>query len=134
MTGLPPPIRSRKLMALSVSQLVDLYEQLAIAQGDAYANFETAKSNRLFMRRRAVVSELRHREGDARKALLGLYEHRHPHVRASVARSTYALHPAEAMRILNEVAGTRFEPWASDARMSLSLLADGTSQLPNDPE
>jgi hypothetical protein len=86
------------------------------------------------MRRRAVVSELRHRDGDARTALFGLYEHQHPHVRASVARSTYALNPNEATKILREVADTRFEPWASDARMSLSLLADGTSQLPNDPE
>ena len=53
-------------MAMSNQQLVDLFEKLSIAEGEAYAYFETAKANRYFRRRRAVVSELRHRGTDER--------------------------------------------------------------------
>jgi hypothetical protein len=121
-------------MAMSNQQLVDLFEKLSIAEGEAYAYFETAKANRYFRRRRAVVSELRHRESDERPALYALYSHRHPWVRKSVATSTYALNPERAKAVLEEIAATRHEPWRSNAGMSLELLADGTSQLPFDPE
>src|SRR5262245_32344744 len=87
----PPPPRTPKLMAMSRQQLVDLFEKLSTAEGEAYAYFETAKASRYFMRRRAVVSELRHRGTDERSALYALYSHRHPWVRKSVATSTYAL-------------------------------------------
>jgi Domain of unknown function (DUF2019) len=128
----PPPPRSPKLMAMSRQELVDLFEKLSIAQGEAYAYFETAKANRYFRRRRAVVSELRHRETDERPALYALYSHRHPWVRMSVATSTYALNPERAKAVLAEIAATRLEPWRSNAGMSLALLANGMSQLPFD--
>jgi hypothetical protein len=130
----PPPARSPKLMAMSRQQLVDLFEKLSIAEGEAYAYFETAKASRYIMRRRAVLSEMRHREVDERPALFVFYSHRHPRVRMNVANSTYALNPERAKNVLAEIAATRNEPWCSDARMSLALLANGTSQLPFDPE
>ena len=36
-------------MAMSNQQLVDLFEKLSIAEGEAYAYFETAKANRYFI-------------------------------------------------------------------------------------
>jgi hypothetical protein len=121
-------------MAMSLQQLVDLFEKLSMAQGKAYAELETAKAGRYFMRRRAVLSEMRHREVDERPALYVLYSHRHPKVRINVAKSTYALNPERAKAVLEEVAATRLEPWRSLAGMSLAMLANGMSQLPFDPE
>jgi Domain of unknown function (DUF2019) len=128
-----PPPRSPKLMAMSRLQLVELFEKLSIAQGEAYAYFETAKANRFYTRRRAVLWEMRSREVDERPALYALYSHRLPQVRMSVAKSTYALNPEHAKAVLEEIAATRHEPWCSDARISLELLAEGTSRLPFDP-
>jgi hypothetical protein len=130
----PPPRRSEKLKRMSVDGLVQLFEQLSVAEGEASANFETAKFKRLYWRRRDVVFEMRHREIDERPALFVLYAHRHPQVRFNVAESTYALNPERAKLVLREIADSRMFPWAGDAGMSLSGLADGTSQLPNDPE
>ncbi len=130
----PPPPRSPKLMAMSLDELVKLFERLSIAHGEAYAYFETAKANQFIRRRRAVLSEMRHREVDERPALFALYSHRHPQVRMNVAQCTYALNPERAKAVLEEIAASRHRPWCSDAAMSLELLADGTSQLPFDPE
>jgi len=120
-------------MAMSRLQLVDLFEKLSIAQGEAYAYFETAKATRFFWRRHAVLWEMRSREVDERPALYVLYDHRLPQVRMYVAKSTYALNPERAKAVLEEIAASRYRPWCSDAGMSLELLADGTSRLPFDP-
>jgi hypothetical protein len=125
---------SKRLESMSTSELVDLFEQLSFEQGQAYADLQIARSNRLIMRRRALLSEMRHRPGDARTALFSLYDHQHPQVRLNVAKSTYALNPERAKSVMREIANSRHMPWAGDAGMSLALLADGTSQLPNDPE
>lgn len=116
------------------AELLDLFEQLSLAQGEATADLQIARANRLIMRRRALLSEMRHRPGDARTALFVLYTHRHPQVRLNVAESTYALNPERAKSIIEEIAASRFLPWSGDAGMSLVALANGTSQLPNDPE
>jgi hypothetical protein len=119
---------------MPTAELVDLFEQLSLAEGEATASFQSARANRLIMRRRALLSEMRHRPGDARIALFVLYAHRHPQVRLNVAESTYALNPERAKSIIEEIAASRFQPWSGDAGMSLFALANGTSQLPNDPE
>jgi len=121
-------------MAMSRQQLVDLFEKLSIAQGEAYAFFETGRASRMVLRRRAVLSEMRNREVDERPALYVLYDHSHPQVRVNVANSTYALNPQRAKTVLSEVAATQYEPWCSDARMTISLLDKGSSWLPFDPE
>jgi hypothetical protein len=55
-------------MAMSRLQLVELFEKLSIAQGEAYAYFETAKANRFYTRRRAVLWEMR-----SAKSMSGLH-------------------------------------------------------------
>ncbi len=130
----PPPRRSEKLKRMSVDELVRLFEQISLLEGEASANFETAKASRLYWRRRDLLFEMRHRDVDERPALFVLYTHKHPQVRLNVAKSTYALNPERAKLVLHEIATSRFFPWAGTAGMSLSALADGTSQLPNDPE
>jgi hypothetical protein len=54
-------------------------------------------------------------------------------VRLNVAESTYALNE-RAKSVIEDIAASRFQPWAGDAGMSLVALANGTSQLPMDPE
>jgi len=130
----PPLPQTPRLTAMSREKLVDLFEKLSIAQGEAYAYFETAKANRYIRRVRAVLSEMRHRSVDERPALYVLYDHRHPQVRTNVALWTYSLNPERAKAVLAEIAATRYEPWCSDASISLRMLADGTSYLPFDPE
>ncbi|WP_394889382.1 DUF2019 domain-containing protein [Mesorhizobium sp. AaZ16] len=126
--------RTKSLASMSNTELVDLFEQLSLAQGEATASLQSARANRLILRRRALLSEMRHRPGDTRTALFALYAHRHPQVRLNVAESTYALNPERAKSIIEEIATSRFQPWAGDAGMSLFALANGTSQLPMDPE
>jgi hypothetical protein len=126
--------RTKSLASMSNTELVDLFEQLSLAQGEATASLQSARANRLILRRRALLSEMRHRPDDARTALFALYAHRHPQVRLNVAESTYALNPERAKSIIEEIATSRFQPWAGDAGMSLFALANGTSQLPMDPE
>lgn len=126
--------KSNTLVSKSISDLVTMFERLSLEQAEAYANFETSKTNRIIMRRYHVVAQLRHRGTDERTALFALYSHRHPQVRLNVAKSTYALNPERALTALQEIAASNQFPWAGDAGMSLALLADGTSLLPSDPE
>lgn len=123
-----------QLKAMTRDELVDVFERLSLVQGDAYANFQTARTNRLFQRLREVKFEMRHREADERPALFVLYSHRHPQVRYNVAHATYALDPTRAESALSEIAASRMFPWAGAAGMSLWALANGTSRLPFDPE
>jgi hypothetical protein len=126
--------RTKSLASMSIAELVDLFEQLSLAEGEATADLQSSRANRLILRRRALLSEMRHRPGDARVALFVLYTHRHPQVRLNVAESTYALNPERAKSIIEEIAASPFQPWSGDAGMSLVALANGTSQLPIDPE
>jgi hypothetical protein len=126
--------RTKSLASMTNTELVDLFEQLSLAQGEASAGLQSARANRLILRRRALLSEMRHRPGDARRGLFVLYTHRHPQVRLNVAESTYALNPERARSTLEEIAASRFQPWSGDAGMSLVALKNGTSQLPMDPE
>jgi hypothetical protein len=118
----------------SISELVDLFEQLSLAEADGMVGVETARINRYIKRRFKVLNELRHRATDERPALFSLYDHKHPWVRLNVASGTYALNPQRAEAVMREVAATKMQPWAGDAGMSLWFLAEGKSQLPYDPE
>ena len=128
------PKSSRKLVSMPVPKLVELFEQISLAEGEAVENFDTPRANRLIMRRRALLSEMRHRPGDSRAALFALYSHPHPRVRLNVATSTYALDPEQAQAVMQSVKQSRLHPWAAHAGLSLTFLEDGTSKLPIDPE
>lgn len=126
-------MRKERLAKLSTGDLVAHFIEISEKQAIATVEFENARVNRLFWNKVAVVNELRRRPGDERRALLELYMHDNLQVRLNAVQSAYALNPARAEAVLREVAESRREPWAFHARMSLSLLEDGTSQLPNDP-
>jgi hypothetical protein len=67
---------AKSLASMSTAELVDLFEQLSLAEDEASTGLQFARANRLVLRRRALLSEMRHRPGDARTALFVLYAHR----------------------------------------------------------
>jgi hypothetical protein len=113
--------------------LVEIFAEIGTAQADAIDFFETARFNRLYNRKIAVVNELRSRPGDQRRSLFGLYGHSNMQVRLNAAQSTYALNPVAARAVLEEIAASRRMPQAADARLSLDRIAEGTSALLDDP-
>jgi hypothetical protein len=66
---------------LSTEQLVKRFEEITLAQDEALLDGHLATFGRLFQQMRAVLEELKSRDGDQRGALLPLYEHPNAQVR-----------------------------------------------------
>lgn len=101
----------------------------AFAQSEALDRFETAKFNRLYDRKEAVVQELKSRPGDQRRALLSLYEHPNMQVRLNAAKTTLAVAPEAARAQLEAIRVSQHFPQAGDAGMSLWTLDEGIFKL-----
>jgi hypothetical protein len=71
---------------------------------------EIAKFNRLFDQTEAVETELKTRDGDQRRMLLRLYNHRNIQVRLKAAKATLAVAPDAARRKIQEIADSREYP------------------------
>lgn len=114
----------QKLSGLSVEDLVKLFVVYSLKQDDALLGFETKKSNRLYGRIDAIVTELKSREGDQRRALIPLYMHANPQVRLKAATVTLALAPAAARAVLESMRDIH-GPQRLYAGMTLRALDDG---------
>ena len=123
-----------ELESMSNSELVELFKDLSVQESEAVATLQGKRLNRLIRQRWAVKKVLRHRTGDARRELFVLYDHDNPQVQLNVAESTYALNPSRARSVMEQIASSRFLPWSAHAGISLMMLDDGTSALPNDPD
>jgi hypothetical protein len=123
----------KKVAGMTADALVELFAEIGTAQAEAIDFFETARFNRLYNRKIAVVNELRSRPGDQRERLFALYDHPNRQVRLNAAQSTYALNPVAARAVLEEIAASRRMPQAANARLSLDRIAEGTSALVDDP-
>ena len=122
-----------KITSVTTRELVQRFVDISEAQGEAMADGNTAAYNRLFDRKKVVIDELRRRDGDQRRALLELRGHPDIQVRLNAAKTTYALDPVGARSVLEEISNSRRFPWAGHAGMSIAMLDEGLSQLPNDP-
>jgi hypothetical protein len=60
---------------MSVTQLVDRFRQIALAQYQAELMSDSAKYNHLFDEMEDVKKALKARSGDQRRALVSLYSH-----------------------------------------------------------
>jgi hypothetical protein len=118
-------MRNRKLVELSVDQLVQLFSELSMRQDMALLSNAQREVNRLFWRIDAIAEELKSRPGDQRRALLALYEHRNMQVRLKAARATLAIAPPIARAQLEAIAASGWQPQAGDAGMSLLNLDRG---------
>lgn len=122
----------KRVGKMTNEELVALFEEISIAQSEALDDFETARFNRLYKKKSAVVNELRSRPGDQRRLLFSLYHHRNKQVQLNAARNTYMLNRAEAHAIIEQVASSRWYPQAGDAGMTLLRLESGESALLKD--
>jgi cytochrome c oxidase assembly protein Cox11 len=101
------------------------FAALGVAEDKAERVDDTAEYKRLYWLMDAVKKELKSRPGDQRRALLTLYDHPNMQVRLMAAKSTLAVAPDEARRMVEWIAASRWFPQAGDAGMCLARLDSG---------
>ena len=119
-------MRGPKLEEMSAANLVERFVEITKAQGEALLDDELRKFNRLFQQMRAVLEELKARDGDQRRALLPLYEHPNAQVRLKAAKNTLAVAPNAALKILQDIVSSGEYPQAMEAGMTLWNLENET--------
>jgi hypothetical protein len=117
--------RTAALEDQSVEELVDLFLGLSIEMDEAQRYDELARYNRLFQRNRAVLDELKRREGDQRRVLTRFYDHPNLKVRLDAAHATLAIEPEQARRIFEAIAQSDRRDYSGDAGMTLWNLDRG---------
>ena len=110
---------------MTISELVEYFVEIGVAQDKAELRSEYAKYNRLFLKMDAVKSELKSREGDARRFLLPLYDHPNMEVRYKAALATLAVAPERARAAIEEISKSGWFPQAGAAGMTLVNLDNG---------
>ena len=116
---------SATLGKLSTEELVSRFVEIGVRQDQAIFRDDNAAFNRLFDRMQAVQQELKRRGGDQRRALMPLYSHQNMQVRLMAAKSTLAVAPEQARRMLEAIADSGWQPQAGDAGMCLISLDRG---------
>lgn len=110
---------------MTIDQLVQHFADIALEQDEALLMNDIAEVNRLFWQLEEVEAELKLREGDQRRALLGLYDHPNMQVRLKAVKATLAVAPDMARRALQAIAESREYPQAGEAGMSIRALDRG---------
>jgi hypothetical protein len=111
---------------MTVSQLVERFTSIAIAQDNALRLDEITKFNRLYDEMEAVEDALKSRNGDQRRALLPLFLHPNAQVRLKAATATLALAPEAARQTLQIISDRQEYPQAADARGMMRAVDKGT--------
>ena len=118
----------RNLSRLSDEALRDLFETLAIKQGDAWAP-ENPKMlwryEKFYFEIVDVVKELQSRPGDARRILIPLLEHENLQVRLKTATNVFALVPEQARRTLQSLRESAAAPVFFEAGSFLGAVDRG---------
>ena len=110
---------------LTTADLMKRFADIGVAQDEALLEDESARFNRLYSEKVAIVEELKSRPDDQRSTLLTLYDHPNMQVRLNAAKATLAVAPGEARRKLEAIANSGWQPQAGDAGMSLWNLDRG---------
>lgn len=118
-------MKQTNLDKISVHELVERFVSIAMAQDEALIADETAKYNLLYDQMEAVEQELKSRQGDARHALLDLFESKNTHVRLKAALATLAVAPKAARTMLQEISDSNEYPQAAEARSMMRALDEG---------
>jgi hypothetical protein len=113
------------LSELTVQELVARFAEIGVDQDKAIVNDGSAKFNRLFFQMKTVEDELKARDGDQRRALLPLFRHDNMQVRLMAAKSTLAVAPEAARKMLQTIADSRWPNQGGDAGMCLWALDEG---------
>jgi hypothetical protein len=110
----------------SVQELVAQFVSIGLAQYDALYVVDVKKYNRLFGKMENVLNELKHREGDQRRALLPLLDHPNVQVRMKAAHAVLAISPLLARKAFENVRDSQIYPQAMYAGMTIRALDNGT--------
>ena len=113
------------LKSATVDQLVARFVEIAVAHGQALFGGDVSEANRLYDPLQAVVSALKSRDGDQRRALVPLFQHPDFHVRVKAAKATFALEPQAARAVLEAVAAAKVPVDSGEAGMCLWNLDRG---------
>ena len=110
---------------LPVSQLVERFVSIALAQHEALDMENYSKFNRLYSEMEAVRQELKSRPGDQRRALLSLLSHSNAQVRLKAAITTLALAPLASRQALQLIWDRKEFPQAADALGMIRAIDNG---------
>jgi hypothetical protein len=113
------------LSEISVNQLVEQFVKIALDQDRCIQLNDNDGYAALYQKMSAIETELKARNGDARTALLQLYDHPNIEVRLKAARATLAVAPQQARKALEAIRVSKFYPAALDAGMAIRNLDDG---------
>jgi hypothetical protein len=111
--------------AMTVNELVERFAAIGVEQDKALRADDLQRYKRLYVQMRAVDDELKGRPGDQRRSLLALYDHPNFQVRLMAAKSTLAVAPEAARRMLKLIRQRRHQPQSGDAGMCLWNLDRG---------
>jgi hypothetical protein len=109
----------------SADDLVQGFAVVALQQAEAMLDFDHARVAGLFNELERIEAELKRRPGDARSALLALYDHPNAQVRVKAAKATLAVAPKDARRVLQDIAASPHLQQCLEAGMSLWNLERG---------
>jgi hypothetical protein len=119
-------MKQARLQDMTVDQLVERFSDLALEQDKALLGENIKRVNQLYDALKGVEGELKLRDGDQRRALVRLYEHKNPQVRLKAVKATLAVAPEIARPMLQAIADSREYPQAGEAGMSIWFLKEGT--------
>ena len=100
---------------MTTSDLVERFVSIGLAQYDALYVVDVKKYNCLYRNMEDVVTELKQRQGDQRRALLPLLDHPNLQVRMKAAHAVLAISPALARKALESVRASEIMSQAADA-------------------
>ena len=110
---------------MTVDDLVQRFATLGLEEDKAILHDDNEEFTRLFWEMEAVEGELKSRQGDQRRALTRLYDHRNVQVRLCAAKATLAVVHLEARGLIETIAKSHEFPQAGDAGMTLRALDEG---------
>ena len=130
----------RNLSAMSVDELVDLFAENGVAQGQAIEEgilppeepsvqpiIQAArkKYEKLYREMDVIDRELRARGNEARLALTKLYDHPDMQVTLEAAKHTLGVAPDLARQVIQWIADSKWPPQYIEARSIVGALANG---------
>jgi len=113
------------LSSLSIDEILALYLKLCVARGVALDLTNGPETDRLSDRIYRLNSELRDRPGDQRRVLFAFLANENAHVRYMAATALFDVVPADARRVLEDIAEHGQTPLAGHAGMYLSMRDSG---------
>lgn len=114
---------------LDDAELVRLYEKYALVMDRYTLDNDAQRYNRIFTYYAAIRKELKNRPGDHRRLLLPFLNHPNIGVRLLTAKTVFALVPEQARALIEQIASSRYYPYAGEAGMTLFALDRGYGKL-----